>query len=81
MQPLRCSVGVSMREIVEEALKSYELTDRMDPMQVAQSREKVMRYIGSLISAGQRDPLRLTEYARAYLKELHEGPDPRFSGW
>ena len=49
MRPLRCSVGVSMREIVDEALKSYELTDRMDPIQVAQSREKVMRYIGSLI--------------------------------
>jgi hypothetical protein len=32
------------------------------------------------MSAGQRDPYRLTEYAYAYLKELHEGPDPRFTG-
>jgi len=31
-------------------------------------------------SAGQNDPDQLTEYASAYLKELHEGPDPRFTG-
>ena len=70
-----------MREVIEQALKSYELTDVMDAAQVARSRERVTRYIDSLISAGQNDPHRLTEYARAYLKELHEGPDPRFPGW
>jgi hypothetical protein len=70
-----------MREVIEQALKSYELTDVMDAAQVARSRERVTRYIDSLISAGQNDPHRLTEYARAYLKELHEGPDPRFTGW
>jgi hypothetical protein len=75
------SVGVSMREIIEQAFKGYELTDAMDAAQVALSRERVTRYIDSLISAGQRDPLRLAEYARAYLKEMHEGPDPRFTGW
>jgi hypothetical protein len=81
MRLMQCSVGVSMREIIERALSSYELTDAMDAAQVARSRERVMRYIDSLISAGQSDPHRLTEYARAYLKELHEGPDPRFTGW
>ena len=70
-----------MREVIEQAFRSYELTDAMDAAQVALSREKVTRYVDSLISAGQRDPLRLTEYARAYLKEIHEGPDPRFTGW
>jgi hypothetical protein len=70
-----------MREIIEQAFKGYELTDAMDAAQVALSRERVTRYIDSLISAGQRDPLRLAEYARAYLKEMLEGPDPRFTGW
>jgi len=70
-----------MKEIIEQALKSYELTDAMDAALVARSRERVTRYIDSLISAGQSDPHRLGEYARAYLKELHEGPDPRFTGW
>ena len=70
-----------MREVIEQAFKSYELTDAMDAAQVARSRERVTRYIDSLISAGQSDPHRLAEYARAYLKEMHEGPDPRFTGW
>ena len=70
-----------MREVIEQAFRSYELTDAMDAAQVALSRERVTRYIDSLISAGQSDPHRLSEYARAYLKELREGPDPRFTGW
>jgi hypothetical protein len=70
-----------MREVIEQAFKSYELADTMDAAQVALSRERVTRYIDSLISAGQSDPHQLTEYARAYLKEMHEGPDPRFTGW
>ncbi len=70
-----------MKEIIEQALQSYELTDLMDAAQVARSRERVTRYIGCLMSAGQNDPHRLSEYSRAYLKELHEGPDPRFTGW
>jgi hypothetical protein len=69
-----------MSEIVDQALKTYELVRDLDPSQVASLREQTSRYIGKLISAGQRDPHRLTEYARAYLKELNEGPDPRFTG-
>ncbi|HWX58094.1 hypothetical protein [Bradyrhizobium sp.] len=70
-----------MREVIEQAFKSYELTEAMDAAQVALWRERVTRYIDSLMLAGQCDPHRLTEYARAYLKEMHEGPDPRFTGW
>jgi hypothetical protein len=29
---------------------------------------------------GQRDAKQLTVYGLAYLKELHEGRDPRFTG-
>lgn len=69
-----------MKEIVDQALDAYELVGKMDVALVAQSREKVARYIDKLTSAGLTDPYQLSEYARAYLKELHEGPDPRFSG-
>ncbi len=69
-----------MREIVEQALGGYELTRKMDATELAQSRERITRYLDKLISAGQADPHQLTEYARAYLKEMHEGPDPRFTG-
>jgi hypothetical protein len=69
-----------MSEIVDQALRNYELARDMGPSQIAQLREQTSRYIGKLMSAGQDDPHRLTEYAYAYLKELHEGPDPRFTG-
>jgi hypothetical protein len=70
----------SMQEIVDQALEAYELIDEMDVAVVAQSREKIARYIHQLTSAGHTDSQQLVEYARAYLKELHEGPDPQFSG-
>jgi hypothetical protein len=69
-----------LREIVDQALGTYELTSRMDPMQLAQSRDRITQYLDKLMSAGQADPNQLTEYARAYLKEMHEGRDPRFTG-
>jgi hypothetical protein len=56
------------------------MVGEMDVAVVAQCREKVARYIDKLTSAGLTDRYQLSEYARAYLKELHEGPDPRFSG-
>ncbi len=41
---------------------------------------KIFRYLESLASAGQRDARQLTEFGLAYLGELHEGRDPRFTG-
>jgi hypothetical protein len=69
-----------VREIVDEALGTYELTSKMDAAELARSRDRIIRYLDKLISAGQDDPHQLTEYARAYLKEMYEGPDPRFTG-
>jgi hypothetical protein len=69
-----------MNEIVDQALKTYELTSLMDDGQLAVSRERISSYVGKLMSAGQSDPDQLTEFARAYLKEMHEGRDPRFTG-
>lgn len=81
MHRLRCGVGsFRVREIVDEALGTYELTSRMDALELAQSRDRITQYLDKLMSAGQADPGQLTEYARAYLKEMHEGPDPRFTG-
>jgi len=52
----------------------------LDADRVSDSRQKITRYIESLASAGQSDAQQLAEYGLAYLKELHEGPDPRFTG-
>ena len=69
-----------MKEIIDRALESYGPMSQMDPERVALSRARVARYLDKLTSAGQADLVQLTEYARAYVKELHEGPDPRFTG-
>jgi hypothetical protein len=69
-----------VNDIIDQALDTYVLAGKMDAAQLAQSRERMAQYIDTLISAGQNDPLQLTEYARAYLQEMHEGRDPRFTG-
>ncbi len=43
-------------------------------------REKVKGYIEALSSAGRRDADQLTEYGLAYLRNLFEGPDARYTG-
>lgn len=69
-----------MDEIVDRALQTYSLTCQLDAARVAQSREKTIQYIDKLGSSVHNDTHQLADYALAYLKELHEGPDPRFTG-
>ena len=62
-----------MDDVVERILRAYGSTD-------ARSRDRIAGYIEKLSSAGQRDARALAEYGLAYLKELHEGPDRRYTG-
>ena len=62
-----------MNDVVERILKAYQLMRPLDAERVSDSRLKITKYIESLSTAGHRDGL-------AYLKELHEGRDPRFTG-
>jgi hypothetical protein len=70
----------SMNEIVDRVLDNYGVSRALDTEQVMASRDRIARYIDKLVSAGQNDPDQLIIYASAYLKELHEGRDPRFTG-
>ncbi len=70
----------SMREVVEQALQTSEWATRLDDAQLARSRQKITQYIDTLVSAGHNDPDRLAEYACAYLRQMHEAHDPRFTG-
>jgi len=45
----------------------------------AQSRAKIIRYLETLRSAGNRDEQQLTTFGLAYLEQLFN-PDPRYSG-
>jgi hypothetical protein len=69
-----------MNDLVDRILESYQLSRPLDPDRVSDARQKIGRYIESLTSAGQSDTKRLAVYGLAYLKELHEGRDPRFTG-
>jgi len=69
-----------MNEIVDRVLKTYELMGKLDASRRAESREKISAYIATLASAGHKDAQELAVYGLAYLKELHEGPDYRFTG-
>jgi hypothetical protein len=69
-----------MNDVVDRILNDYQMIRPLDIERVTDSRRRVSGYIGSLMSAGHRDATQLTVYGLAYLKELHEGRDPRFTG-
>jgi glycerol-3-phosphate dehydrogenase len=70
----------AMKDVVELILSTYQSMRPLDAERAADSRQKISRYIESLASAGQRDAEQLAIYGLAYLTELHEGYDPRFTG-
>ena len=69
-----------MNDLVNRILSTYQLMRPLDPDRVSDSRQRITLYIESLASAGQSDPQQLAVYGLAYLKELHEERDPRFTG-
>jgi hypothetical protein len=77
---VRFILEFAMNDVVERILSAYKSMRPLDAEQIAGSRQKISRYIESLASAGQRDAEQLTIYGLAYLTELQEGYDPRFSG-
>jgi hypothetical protein len=79
----RCSAFILefvMNSVVERILDTYQSIRPLNAEQAADPRRKIIRYIESLASAGQRDAEQLTIYGLAYLTELHEGDDSRFTG-
>jgi hypothetical protein len=69
-----------MNDVIDRILNDYQLTRPLDAERVADSRRRIGAYLKSLATAGHGDTKQLTIYGMAYLKELHEGRDPRFTG-
>jgi len=69
-----------MDEVVDAVLITYGMTRKLDSNRLAESREKITRYFEKLASAGHTDSHQLSVYGLAYLKEMYEGPGPRFTG-
>jgi hypothetical protein len=70
----------AMNDVVDRILNDYQLIYPLDAEQVAIPRRKISGYLETLATAGRRDAKQLTTYGLAYLKELHEGRDARFTG-
>jgi len=69
-----------MNEVIDRVLTTYNLIHPLDAHEIDESREKIGGYLEKLTSAGQTDAHQLAVFGLAYLKEMHEGPNPRFSG-
>ena len=69
-----------MRDVVNRVFSTYESMGKLDYARAAESRERTSAYIETIASTGQKDAEKLVMYGLAYLKELHEGRDTRFSG-
>jgi len=65
-----------MDDVVERVMASCKNHERQGREDI---RVKVGQYLEKLASAGQRDVEELTYYGLAYLRILHQGPDPRYS--
>ena len=63
-----------MSDIVDSILLTSGRSD-LDAI----SRAKIIRYLETLKSAGNRDEQQLTTFGLAYLEQLFN-PDPRYSG-
>jgi hypothetical protein len=69
-----------MNEVVDRIMNSSEINVFSDSHNRAEIRARVGNYIATLSSTGKDDVDQLIEYGLAYLRGLHEGPDPRYTG-
>jgi hypothetical protein len=69
-----------MNDAVDRVMASYEKLPAIEGLGLEEIRVKVGQYLAKLSSAGHSDAEALIFYGLAYLRILHEGPDPRYTG-
>ena len=70
----------SMNDAVDRVMASYEKLPAIEGLGLEEIRVKVGQYLAKLSSAGHSETEELIHYGLAYLRILHEGPDPRYTG-
>jgi hypothetical protein len=70
----------SMNDTVDRVMASYENLPALEHLEREEIRVKVSQYLAKLSSAGHSGTEELAFYGLAYLRILHEGPDPRYTG-
>ena len=69
-----------MNDVVDRVMTSYEKLHVIEGLGREEIRVKVGQYLAKLSSAGHSETEELFYYGLAYLRILHEGPDPRYTG-
>jgi hypothetical protein len=69
-----------MDDAVDRVMASYESWPTLERLGREEFRVKVGQYLEKLLSAGHSGAEELAFYGLAYLRILHEGPDPRYTG-
>lgn len=69
-----------MNAVIERVFTTYGYIRPLNPSELARARERTGAYLAKLRAAGHTDAHQLAVFGLAYLKEMHEGRDPRFSG-
>ena len=69
-----------MDEVVDRIMNSVEIGSILTIENHEEIRAKIGKYLATLSSAGRKDVDQLAEYGFAYLRELQEGPDSRYTG-
>ena len=69
-----------MNDAVERVMASYENLPALEHLEREEIRVKVSQYLAKLSSAGYSGTEELAFDGLAYLRILHEGPDPRYTG-
>jgi hypothetical protein len=69
-----------MNAAVDRVMASFESWPALERFGRDEIRAKVGQYLEKLSSAGHSDTEELAFYGLAYLRILHEGPDPRYTG-
>ena len=69
-----------MDDAVDRIMACYGNLPALERLGREEIRVKIGEYLAKLSSAGHSDAEELTFYGLAYLRILHEGPDPRYTG-
>ena len=70
-----------MKDVVDRILQTYQLMRNVDAEKIASSRQKIALYVEKIdFRRSFQRASNLRCIGLAYMKELHEGTDPRFTG-
>ncbi len=69
-----------MEEVINRVMDTFGMMRSLNYEGLEESRASLTNYIEMLFSAGETDTHQLAVFGLAYLRELHDGPEPGFTG-